>query len=195
MSWRNTQLNDIRLIIFDVDGTISKYKDTDGKLYAAADDFFFQLRAVRRKPYIALASNQGEVGLRYWMETGEFGEPDKYPTERVTLDRIDKIAIRIEELAETDVKVYVCLIYLSKSGNWSPARFNTFEWNKANRKPNPGMLNTAMVDAGVLPEHTLMIGDKEEDEQAAKRAGCHFQYVNEFLFDSVDPAKIFRRKL
>ena len=188
-------MDNIQLLIFDVDGTISKYKDVDGKLYAAADDFFFQLRAVRRKPKLALASNQGGVGLRYWMESSDFGEPDKYPTERVVLDRLDVIATRIEELAETNVEVYMCFAYLSKSGNWSPARFNTYEWRKTNRKPNPGMLNLAMVSAGILPEHTLMIGDKEEDKMAAQRAGCHFQYVSEFLFDSVDPAKIFRRKL
>lgn len=39
------------------------------------------------------------------------------------------------------------------------------------RKPNPGMLLAALRDFGLAPEETLMIGDRESDMEAARRAG------------------------
>ncbi len=39
------------------------------------------------------------------------------------------------------------------------------------RKPNPGMLLKALADFAVPPSHAIMIGDKESDIEAARRAG------------------------
>ena len=39
-------------------------------------------------------------------------------------------------------------------------------------KPNPGMLLSAMRDAGVGPEQTVMIGDTSFDMEMARAAGC-----------------------
>jgi D-glycero-D-manno-heptose 1,7-bisphosphate phosphatase len=39
------------------------------------------------------------------------------------------------------------------------------------RKPNPGMLLRAMADWSIDPARALMIGDKESDLEAARRAG------------------------
>ncbi|MDO9474398.1 MAG: HAD family hydrolase [Caulobacter sp.] len=39
------------------------------------------------------------------------------------------------------------------------------------RKPNPGMLLKALADFAVPPSHAIMIGDKESDMEAARRAG------------------------
>jgi D-glycero-D-manno-heptose 1,7-bisphosphate phosphatase len=46
------------------------------------------------------------------------------------------------------------------------------------RKPNPGMILRALADFGVAPERALVIGDKESDLEAARRAG-----VRGVLFD------------
>jgi D-glycero-D-manno-heptose 1,7-bisphosphate phosphatase len=40
-----------------------------------------------------------------------------------------------------------------------------------NRKPNPGMLLQAMADWPVDPSRSLMVGDKDADLEAARRAG------------------------
>lgn len=46
------------------------------------------------------------------------------------------------------------------------------------RKPNPGMLLSAMEKHRLDPEHSIMIGDKSSDMQAANNAGigvrCHY---------------------
>jgi D-glycero-D-manno-heptose 1,7-bisphosphate phosphatase len=39
------------------------------------------------------------------------------------------------------------------------------------RKPNPGMLLKALADFGVAPGDAIMVGDKESDMEAARRAG------------------------
>ncbi len=49
------------------------------------------------------------------------------------------------------------------------------------RKPNPGMLLAALSDFGVAPEDAIMIGDKESDMEAARRAG-----VEGFLYRGGD---------
>ncbi len=43
--------------------------------------------------------------------------------------------------------------------------------NHPDRKPNPGMLLRAMADLGLDPDRSIMIGDKDSDMEAARRAG------------------------
>jgi D-glycero-D-manno-heptose 1,7-bisphosphate phosphatase len=49
------------------------------------------------------------------------------------------------------------------------------------RKPNPGMLIRALTDHGIAPENALMIGDRDSDVEAARRAG-----VRGYLFEGPD---------
>jgi D-glycero-D-manno-heptose 1,7-bisphosphate phosphatase len=56
------------------------------------------------------------------------------------------------------------------------------------RKPNPGMLLRAIADWNIDPARALMIGDKESDLEAARRAG-----VAGVLFDGGDLAKFMTR--
>ena len=51
------------------------------------------------------------------------------------------------------------------------------------RKPNPGMILRALADFGLRPDDVVMIGDKESDLEAARRAG-----VRGLLFDGGDLA-------
>jgi len=43
--------------------------------------------------------------------------------------------------------------------------------NHPDRKPNPGMILRAIAELGLDPARTLMIGDKQSDVEAARRAG------------------------
>jgi D-glycero-D-manno-heptose 1,7-bisphosphate phosphatase len=56
------------------------------------------------------------------------------------------------------------------------------------RKPKPGMLLRALEDAGVTPAHSLMIGDKQTDMEAAQAAG-----VPGYLFSGGDLGEFVRR--
>jgi D-glycero-D-manno-heptose 1,7-bisphosphate phosphatase len=52
-----------------------------------------------------------------------------------------------------------------------------FHPDHPDRKPNPGMLLRAMVDHNIDPARSFMIGDRQSDMEAARRAG-----VQGFLF-------------
>jgi HAD superfamily hydrolase (TIGR01662 family) len=49
------------------------------------------------------------------------------------------------------------------------------------RKPAPGMLLQAMIDAGEEPQTTLFVGDMKVDLEAAYRAGCEFRWAYKYF--------------
>jgi len=169
-----------KLILLDIDGTITE-KWTSELLDGVAEWFG------DNKVPVALVTNQGGVGLNYWMVKDGFGSPEKFPTEDEVVGRVIFIARKI------DARAYAAFAFQSKKGNWSPVPgghegVNTYEpgghrssWERDWRKPNPGMLLQAMADAGVTPADTLMVGDTESDRQAAENAGCAFAWADEFF--------------
>ncbi len=173
------------LLIFDVDGTLADR--ATGQLLPGRREFFLRLAAEYpggSGPQIALATNQGGVGLRHWMESGSFGEPEKYPSQAEAEARLNDVAEVVGTLSQHWPAKYICFAYQAKSGNWSPppaAAEGDPRWSQAWRKPAPGMLDRAMDDAGVSAGQTLMVGDRDEDEAAAQAAGCTFAWASEFF--------------
>lgn len=170
-------MNDYKLIIFDVDGTLSEYKT--GQILPNVRE---TLAALPTGIKFALASNQGGVGLNYWMRTDNFGNPDNYPTEWDVRAQIEKL---LKEL-NLEANTYLSFAYQSRqSGKWNPmplASETDLEfWRHDWRKPEAGMLLRAMSDFEVSPDDTLMIGDWSEDEEAALKAGCAFQHADDFF--------------
>ena len=166
-----------RLLIFDVDGTLAD-RDSGELLPGVAE--FFQMTPEWDERY-AIASNQGGVGLRHWMETKGFGEPAAFPTEEAARAHVNGVAQKIGRPFD----VHICFAYQSQStGSWSPTpdgMNDVPEWTASYRKPNPGMLLAAMKAAGVTAEEALMIGNGEEDELAAKRADVTFVHADVFF--------------
>lgn len=165
------------LFIFDIDGTLAAM-GTETLLPGVAHWF---LHGVGKRK-IALVTNQGGVGLRGWMESGGFGEPDTYPTEEQARAHIEAIS---EQLG-MEARVYVCFAYQSKkSGKWAPlpddADDDDPEWDQNHRKPAAGMIFDAIRDAATTRAHTLMVGDSNEDEEAAANAGIAFQWADAFF--------------
>lgn len=164
----------IRLIIFDVDGTLA-VKYTLNLLPGVAE--FFELALDEDCApglRLAIATNQGGVGMRYWMETGNFGRPKRYPT----LSQIERrMAGLMKKLGSEHIPVYVSFRYQDKEGQWAPVppgEEANPRWSATWRKPEPGMLLQAMLDAGVSAEETLFVGDSPDDHGAARAAGCLF---------------------
>lgn len=161
------------LIICDVDGTL--VGDGFGhELLPQATEFFSSLANTGVE--VALATNQGGVGLRYWMETNGFGEPDKYPTKKKAEARILRVADAISDIYESP-KVFISWSYRSKkTGVYGPVPADDDDpgWSYTWRKPVQGMLLAAMDVAQVTPDRTLMIGNGPEDFEAARTAGCDF---------------------
>jgi D-glycero-D-manno-heptose 1,7-bisphosphate phosphatase len=58
------------------------------------------------------------------------------------------------------------------------------------RKPNPGMILQAMEDFGIDPARSFLIGDKESDMEAARRAG-----INRLYLEGGDMAQLVRAEL
>lgn len=166
-----------KLIIFDVDGTLAD-RETSAALPGVSQWFKQNPQQI-----VALATNQGGVGLRYWMERDGFGEPHKYPDELAVMNHLGNVK---QVLAlQNDVRCYVCYAYQSqKSGKWAPVpegqQDNPY-WRQDWRKPAPGMLTEAMASVGCTPDETLMVGDSDEDRLAAEAAGCAFQWADEFF--------------
>lgn len=164
---------DPKLILFDYDGTLAQFKT--GILLPNVKETFAKL------PYstkLAICTNQGGVGLRYWMIVDGFGSPQNYPSETKIRSQVQKTIVEIDSA----IRPYFCFAYQSvKKGTWNPTpdEFETDDlscWRRDWRKPQPGMLLQAMADFGVSPEETLFVGDWAEDELAASAAGCFFQW-------------------
>jgi HAD superfamily hydrolase (TIGR01662 family) len=146
---------------------------------------FFELllrSGCQQTPKIAIATNQGGVGMRYWMEAGGFGNPEKFPTAQEIEGRLRKILIELG--IDPSIPVYASYRYQTREGEWTPIpreEADNPRWNSNWRKPQSGMLVQAMADAGVHPEETLFIGDSAEDQEAAQSAGCLFLWAEDFF--------------
>lgn len=166
-------LKSFGLIIFDADGTLW-HRDTRQILPGVAEWF-----STARRPHLAIATNQGGAGLRYWMEAAGFGDPSRYPTASQVSYWYGQLAghLNIEQ-------VYMCYAYQSTKGTWGPTPPHTAHperWRHEWRKPAPGMLLQAMADYRIPPTLTLMVGDSADDEAAAQSAGCVFMWAHHFF--------------
>jgi HAD superfamily hydrolase (TIGR01662 family) len=166
-----------KLILFDLDGTLAPC-DQD-VLYEDAAKWIEDATA----PWMVV-SNQGSIGLRYWMETEGFGDPTKWQTLEGFSKRCAKLFPGISP-SEYRFHILMCTAYQSKtSGKWAPTPPNSegfSMWRHDWRKPAPGMLLHAMKVYGATPEETLMVGDSNDDLGAATAAGCQFMPDWEFF--------------
>jgi len=165
-------MKDYKLYLFDLDGTLA---DRDRRtLYPDAAQWITD-----NPDTWMIVTNQGGVGLRHWMETEGFGNPAEYPTE-------GEIWERLKALFSDDYhRILVAFAYQSKkSSQWSPTPETdrqSLSWRRDWRKPSGSMLLHAMDRCNVAPEQTLMVGDSDEDQQAAAAAGCDFIWAHEFF--------------
>lgn len=173
-------MNKYNLLIFDVDGTLVEDYNSTALLPEAVK--FFESLPKQGGPDIALVTNQGGVGLRYWMEQEGFGDPEKYPTQEQARSRILKVAAQIAELYRFP-HVHIAWAYQAKSsGAWGPVPDDGDpEWSKEWRKPNAGMLKAAIKTTGASHNRTLMVGDRNEDKGAAAKALCDFEWAEVFF--------------
>ena len=53
-----------------------------------------------------------------------------------------------------------------------------WSWRPEWHKPQPGMLLQALEDLNVAPSEALMVGDRIEDQEAARAAGVPFRWAS-----------------
>lgn len=183
------------LFIFDLDDTLVP-RDRGYLLEYRADVL---IALARRKPAArwAIVTNQGGVGVRYWMESQGWGEPAKYPTEEQAWQRLMGICHFIEDvvryatdergrrlwLPKPEIVPLAAFAFCSERAQaWGPEPESVLHkdsWRHDWRKPEPGMLLRAIEITGAT--NPLMIGDLSEDRAAAKAAGIEFMDAGEFF--------------
>ena len=85
-----------KLLLFDVDGTLV---DDNKNIILGVKKAFHYLSLLDNPPHIAFVSNQGGVGMRFWMMRDGFGDPSQYPTSQDMENRHNKLA---EDLGYSD---------------------------------------------------------------------------------------------
>ena len=155
-----------RLIMFDADGTL-RYCTVEGQPCPNTDDEWKLYPGVRETlagyswggpgqpgTGAAIASNQGGVGVGYFT----------LDTARRLLEETFREAFGFPAPEGT---VELCP-HVPHSGC-------------ACRKPEPRMLNDLIARFGVRPPEALYVGDRDNDREAAERAGCDFMWAWEFF--------------
>lgn len=154
-----------QLIAFDVDGTLVETR-SGAAFRKSADDWQWMPGRLARLETLkaqgarrAVCSNQGGVAFGYMAARD--------------------IAQEMSRMArEGDIPIggiYLCYTHPKASID----QYRDAEDER--RKPGPGMLLEAMRDFEAEPEETLFVGDRPEDEEAARRAGVDFQWAKDYF--------------
>lgn len=158
----------MKLLVLDIDGTLVETKSGETFRKTANDwqwlpNRLEKLQELRKRGVkFAIASNQAGVAFPW----SKFTEQE--------------IRAEIDVVAQAIGADFVGVCYSTPNEKALRTYHNP---NDLRRKPGPGMLLEAMQYYGVSPQETLMVGDREEDEKAAKNCGVSFQLANDFFGD------------
>lgn len=165
------------LYIFDRDGSLVLPRS--GKKFPEnANDWAWipgrletvQALVVDQGKKTAYATNQGGIAFGYMREDEmlqellRFGNEGGFDAGRVCFSHPDAIIERYKVPCNVRKDI--------TNGHAAP---------DTRRKPGPGMLLEIMQELNVSPDETVFIGDREEDEQAARNAGVDFVHADEFF--------------
>lgn len=155
----------VKLIIFDVDGTLTTTK-SGATFRKSADDW--QLLPGRKEKLAALKAE----GVRLAMASNQGGVAFGYMQQVDILTELHRTARLVGMSAGG---VYVC--YTHPKASLTKYKMEDDD----RRKPGSGMLLEAMQDFEASPDETLMVGDRPEDEQAARAAGVAFLWADQYF--------------
>lgn len=151
-----------KLIIFDVDGTLTTTK-SGATFRKTADDWQWLpgrleklAKLDRQGAKLACATNQGGVA---------YGLLDPREIRTALTLMAEEAHIPVVEMCFSHPK----------------ASLAEYREDSPRRKPGPGMLLSIIQKSGESASDTLMVGDRPEDEQAAMAAGVDFQWADTFF--------------
>jgi D-glycero-D-manno-heptose 1,7-bisphosphate phosphatase len=152
----------IKLYIFDADGTLRRStvagqptpnQESEWELLPKVKTKISQILSQQEDTLIGIASNQGGIELGY--------------------------------LSKQQARKLLNDLYKDLTGKVPPKGMiqlcPDFKKTSECRKPNPGMLQEIIKQAGVSPDQTVFIGDQEDDRLAAKNAGVAFVWARDFF--------------
>lgn len=153
-----------KLIIFDVDGTLTETRSGKPFRENAADWHWIAGRLFRLADLdgagvkLAIATNQGGVA---------FGLLDP-----------DETRAELKRMAEEAHIVYIAMCF-----SHPKAKLDEYREDSPRRKPGPGMLLEIIASSGEQKADILYVGDRPEDEGAAQAAGVAFMWAADFFGD------------
>lgn len=181
-----------RLALFDWNGTLVEPIHGDDQGYPlAADDW--RLRPGRAEALAALhqrgdltgiCTNQAGVAFAYAsynnaMEIAQFGGDRAVLAARGQMRLWTEICRSADELSVA----FVMACFTHPKATVKPLRLESNL--DVFRKPASGMLRLAMLQLNVHADHTIFVGDRDEDAAAARRAGCGYMDAAHFFGDGV----------
>jgi D-glycero-D-manno-heptose 1,7-bisphosphate phosphatase len=156
-------LRDVRLIIFDADGTLRRTTRKglpcpnvpgEWELIPGVAEYLADLRRARPDLVFGIASDQGGVGLGYLSLDSARG-------------MLEETARQAHGYQPPGPALQICP-HAPREGCVC-------------RKPAPKMLQRIAVYYFIGQERTLYVGDMESDRLAAERAGMQFEWAWEFF--------------
>lgn len=156
----------VKLVVLDVDGTLVVTRSGETFRRTADDWIWMEGRIEKCKKMaadgikIGLATNQAGVAFSW----SRFSEAE--------------MQREIEAVAHEIGAEYIGVCYSSPNVKALPKYHDPAD---SRRKPGPGMILEAMLHYGVTAAETIMVGDREDDEGAAKAAGVKFVHADEFF--------------
>lgn len=155
------------LILYDYNGTLVETLSGDAFPRNTGD-----WRVLPRRQTVC--ARWQALGVRMAIVTNQGGVAFGY-------QRSGDIAYQIEHVGRDLGMIGAMLCYGHPQATWHTLYITPpdDDW----RKPGPAMLQWLMDMTQVTPERTLMVGDRPEDAEAAKRAGVAFQWASEHFGD------------
>jgi D-glycero-D-manno-heptose 1,7-bisphosphate phosphatase len=154
------------LIIFDKDGTLIRYLNghpanspEEQALLPGVAERIANLKD--RGCKIAIASNQGGVAWGF-------------------ISHSQAEALMADAAAKTGADAWIFCPHDPRAAG-KPGANEEYAIPCSCRKPEPGMLMKLMQQFGASPDETLFVGDREEDREAARRAGVRFMWAERFF--------------
>jgi D-glycero-D-manno-heptose 1,7-bisphosphate phosphatase len=155
-------LKDIKLFIFDADGTLRRStvtnhptpnKDDEWELLPNVKEKLQKILSQRADIVLAIASNQGGI---------ELGHLSKRQARKL----LDDLYKELTGKRPAKGMIQLCPDFKKPSDC---------------RKPKPGMLQKIMDQARISSKQTLFIGDSEDDRVTALNAGVRFMWAKKFF--------------
>ena len=170
-----TDLQDVKLAIFDIDGTLTEIKP---EVLARHPDMVTPNHLGEQQPMPGVVERLAELrhkGVKFALATNRGGVAWGYSS----LEESQGVAQEAAELCGIpDAPIYLCPYHAKARG---PKAVAEYAVDHECRKPNPGMLFQAMEDAGVSPQETIYVGDMDTDKEAAENAGVMFYWAEDFF--------------
>lgn len=157
------------LICYDIDGTLVETKSGE-TFRQTADDWQWLPRRLE------MCKRLAAQGVAFALITNQAGVA--FPWSRFTESQIQA---EIDAVAREIGADFVGVCYTTPNPKALPQYHNPSD---RRRKPGCGMIEEAMQAFGIDdPRQVLMIGDREEDEAAAKAACVDFMTAENFFSD------------